>query len=333
MPPAALTTGSGYLLSFDNSNNTLQLDSTGSDALTLGISSVIGLSWTIATSSSSDVYSVCTTSSGKSYCLDIINNDSNGVPSRTIPHLSIPSYASGQQWSFSFAPGGSGGYRLSNAFTGSGWYLGVHSDTNQVYMTNNTSEDLTWKVRNMTDFVSIKPATVTSSAYLSSTYSISSTSMASTATSGVSSTAQSVAGSSATGTPITGDQSSSSNSAESLSSGVKIGIGVGAAIVALIILALSVALLMMRRRARAAASATDDNERDNPHSASILYGDAYAKVELCGQDQRVELDGDMAPGELKGDGTVGELDCQHGLSELRDAKAKSIVHVAELPAG
>lgn len=358
MPPVSLT-GSGYLLSFDSSNNTLQLDSTSGDALTLAIGSTIGLTWSIATSSSSDVYSVCTTSSGQSYCLDILNYDNASGPSRTIPHLSAPSFVSGQQWSFSFAPGGSGGYRLSNAFTGAGWYLGVHSDTNQVYMTNNTSTDLTWKVVNATDFMSTKAAVSTvssakrvttlanllqSSSYSSSssTYSSSSTSLISTMTSSVSSTAQRVAPASATSTLTPSTQASSSNSTESLSSGVKIGIGVGAAVVALIILALSVALLMMRRRARAAATAVDSNRRDGPNSASTLYGDAYAKVELCGQDQRTELDGYGVPGEIGGaivgelDSVLkepGELDGEHGVSELRDAKAKSIIHVSELPAG
>ena len=68
-----------------------------------------------------------TTVAGSDLCLDVYGDQS------TIVHLATCGTYLGQQWWWSEA---SGGARLSNNYTGAGWYLDVTSGSGQVFMSS-----------------------------------------------------------------------------------------------------------------------------------------------------------------------------------------------------
>ena len=69
------------------------------------------------------------------YCLDVYGDQ------KYTPHLARPGDYSGQQWSVvTFETG----FKLSNEYTGSGWFLDVYADTKVAHMTQGDYQGQYW---------------------------------------------------------------------------------------------------------------------------------------------------------------------------------------------
>lgn len=101
-----------------------------------------GLFWTIVPSPEHPgKYSICTIYTGQPKCLDIYNDNSKD---RTRVCLADPGYYSGQTWSLEHQ--GDGRYKLSNDFTGPGWYLDTYSDSHEAFMSQGDFSGQQWLV-------------------------------------------------------------------------------------------------------------------------------------------------------------------------------------------
>lgn len=101
-----------------------------------------GLFWTIVPSPEDPGrYNICTTYNGQPKCLDIYNDNSHD---RTRVCLADSGYYSGQTWSLE--PQGEGRYKLSNDFTGPGWYLDTYSDSHEAFINSRDFSAQQWLV-------------------------------------------------------------------------------------------------------------------------------------------------------------------------------------------
>jgi hypothetical protein len=111
-------TGPSFPLAVNPSSSDLELLAASQDDSSL--------SWQFLVAQDATKYNICTIYEGSSYCLDIIG----GEP--TTPHLATPAFVTGQQWTLIPSKGNT--YKLSNDYSGSGYYLDVYSDTKQTLM-------------------------------------------------------------------------------------------------------------------------------------------------------------------------------------------------------
>ncbi|KAM0723676.1 hypothetical protein Q7P37_000664 [Cladosporium fusiforme] len=101
-----------------------------------------GLFWAIVPSPEDPGrYNICTTYSGQPKCLDIYNDCSHD---RTRVCLADPGYYSGQAWRLE--PQGESRYKLSNDWTGPGWYLDTYSDSHEAFMSQGDFSGQLWLV-------------------------------------------------------------------------------------------------------------------------------------------------------------------------------------------
>jgi hypothetical protein len=101
-----------------------------------------GLVWTIVPSPEQPgKFNICTTHNGQPKCLDIYNDD---PLDRTRLCLADPGYYSGQIWSLE--PQGHGRCKLSNDWTGPGWYLDTYSDSHEAFMSRGDFSGQQWLV-------------------------------------------------------------------------------------------------------------------------------------------------------------------------------------------
>lgn len=98
-----------------------------------------GLVWTLVPSPEDPgKYNICTTYKGKPKCLDIFKDDESN---RTRVCLAEPGYYSGQAWTI-IAQTEPGYYKLSNDWTGPGWYLDTYSDSYGKHLSRTARFDL-----------------------------------------------------------------------------------------------------------------------------------------------------------------------------------------------
>ena len=130
--------------SYYGSSSSLEVD-TSSPSLELhAASSGTALTWTF-TAAANDKYNICTTYNNTDYCLDIVNNGGTCPQDCTTPHLATPGSDAGQQWT---ALQQSGGYvKLSNDFTGTGWYLDTYSNTAEAFMSEGDYSGQYWDLK------------------------------------------------------------------------------------------------------------------------------------------------------------------------------------------
>lgn len=101
-----------------------------------------GLFWSIVPSPEDPgKYNICTTYNGQPKCLDIYNDNSHD---RKRVCIADPGYYSGQKWSLE--PQGEGRYKLSNDFSGPGWYLDTYSDSHEAFMSQGDFSGQQWLV-------------------------------------------------------------------------------------------------------------------------------------------------------------------------------------------
>jgi hypothetical protein len=99
-----------------------------------------GLLWAIIPAPGvSGKVNICTTYNGQTKCLDIYND---GSSDRTRVCLTDPGYYSGQLWSLE--PQDNGRCKLSNCWTGRGWYLDTSSDSQEAVMSKGDSSGHQW---------------------------------------------------------------------------------------------------------------------------------------------------------------------------------------------
>jgi hypothetical protein len=110
--------GPGFPLAVNPSSSDLELRVASKDSSSL--------SWQFLTAQDASKYNICTNYQGTLYCLDILGND------KTIPHLAIPASVTGQQWTAIPEQGNT--FRLSNDYSGAGYYLDTYSDNEQTLM-------------------------------------------------------------------------------------------------------------------------------------------------------------------------------------------------------
>jgi hypothetical protein len=77
-----------------------------------------------------------TTVSGTTLCLDVYGDE------KTVVHLAACGNYLGQQWWWTQL---SGGAKLSNNYTGAGWYLDIYGDTKQAYMSSGDFSGQYWQ--------------------------------------------------------------------------------------------------------------------------------------------------------------------------------------------
>lgn len=101
-----------------------------------------GLFWTILPSPEDPrKYNICTTYNGQPKALDIYNDNSSD---RTRVCLADPGYYSGQMWTLELQ--GEGRCKLSNDFTGPGWYLDTYSDSHEAFMSQGDFSGQQWLI-------------------------------------------------------------------------------------------------------------------------------------------------------------------------------------------
>jgi hypothetical protein len=83
----------------------------------------------------SSLYKICTNQGTSSLCLDVFGDN------KTTPHLSDPGNYSGQQWTLIPT---NGAFKLSNQYTGTGFFLDVYSDTKQAFMSTGDFSGQYW---------------------------------------------------------------------------------------------------------------------------------------------------------------------------------------------
>lgn len=106
----------------------------------LVLSASPGLQWYTNSTAAANKQNFYTTYLGLSYCLDILRWSGANT---TTPVLSACSSASaGQQWTST--PVGNGYQRLSNDWTGAGWYMDTYSDDHRAFMGQNDTTGTEW---------------------------------------------------------------------------------------------------------------------------------------------------------------------------------------------
>ena len=101
-----------------------------------------GLIWAIVPSPEhAGKFNICTTHNGRPKCLDIYND---GSSDRTRVCLADPGHYSGQTWSLE--PQGHGRCKLSNDWTGPGWYLDTYSDYHEAFVSRGDFSGQQWLI-------------------------------------------------------------------------------------------------------------------------------------------------------------------------------------------
>lgn len=101
-----------------------------------------GLIWAIVPSPEhAGKFNICTTHNGRPKCLDIYND---GSSDRTRVCLADPGHYSGQTWSLE--PQGHGRCKLSNDWTGPGWYLDTYSDSHEAFVSRGDFSGQQWLI-------------------------------------------------------------------------------------------------------------------------------------------------------------------------------------------
>src|SRR5436305_1881799 len=98
------------------------------------------LSWQFLTAQDATKYNICTSYEGTSYCLDIAGGN------KIAPRLATPDFVTGQQWTL--IPSKSNTYKLSNDYSGTGYYLDTYSDTKQAFMSTGDFSGQYWTLNN-----------------------------------------------------------------------------------------------------------------------------------------------------------------------------------------
>ncbi|KAH7093310.1 hypothetical protein FB567DRAFT_515094 [Paraphoma chrysanthemicola] len=95
------------------------------------------LGFTFSAFAGTDFVQICTSIKFESYCLDVSGEKS------TVPFLSENRRGNSQQWTV--FTGNDGLVKLSNNYTGNGWYLNLQKDTNATIMTEGESVGVYWR--------------------------------------------------------------------------------------------------------------------------------------------------------------------------------------------
>ena len=216
----------------------LAVDTSSSDLELLVSTSSSALNWT-STPTAANRYNICTSYNGKAYCLDIVNTSGSCPDDCTVVHLAAPGPYSGQQWTLLEEDGGT--QKLSNDFTGSGWYLNTYSDTKGAFMSDGNYLGQYWSFNEVGQGSSASSTALSSSSQSASsvTKSTSDPTTTSHTQSSISRPSDSAAGHSS---------ASKADSSSGLSTGASIGIGVGVGIAALAAIILIVVVCLSRRK-------------------------------------------------------------------------------------
>lgn len=114
----------------------LAVDPTLSDfGLRASSSSDAPLVFTFTSIPSTKLFKICTESLTSPYCLDVYGDK------KFTPHLAQLSDHSGQRWSI-WTIGAT--FKLSNEYTGEGWFLDVYADTKVAHMTQGDYQGQYW---------------------------------------------------------------------------------------------------------------------------------------------------------------------------------------------
>ena len=202
------------------------------------------LIWTFAPAPD-DKYYICTTYNGAAFCLDIVATQHGTCPRDcTVPHLASPGDYSGQQWTLTKEKGG---YRkLSNDFTGSGWYLDTFNDASrEAAMTHGDFQGQYWSINVVNQGSSSSIAPQSSSVSLSTPLHKTSDGAGTTSTATTSTHSRSPTSHPNKTTQSLGAKHTMSSG---LSTGAKAGIGVGVGIVVVAIILLGIVFMVSRKR-------------------------------------------------------------------------------------
>lgn len=89
--------------------------------------STVPLEFQFRTSDSSGNFNLCAAVHDQTYCLDVYNVQ------KTVPHLTPFGYYSGQYWTVEPVDGE---VRLSNEWTGAGWFLDLYEGSYEAFLSN-----------------------------------------------------------------------------------------------------------------------------------------------------------------------------------------------------
>ncbi|KAK7192599.1 hypothetical protein DPSP01_006538 [Paraphaeosphaeria sporulosa] len=105
-----------------------------------------GLLWTLVpTPEDPTKFNICTTDpqSRQPKCLDIYNDNSSD---RTRVRLADPGHYAGQMWTL-ISQREPGYFKLSNDWTGEGWYLDTYSDSYEAFMSQGDATGQYWAIQ------------------------------------------------------------------------------------------------------------------------------------------------------------------------------------------
>lgn len=100
------------------------------------------LTWILTNGADAGQYNICTSYKDTDYCLDIVNGGGTCPNDCTTPHLAKPGAYTGQQWTLTSEPDNY--HKLSNSFTGIGWYLDTYSDSKVAFMSEGDYQGQYW---------------------------------------------------------------------------------------------------------------------------------------------------------------------------------------------
>jgi hypothetical protein len=135
----SISTTSQYILTNLYSNVPLAVDPTV-EYLQLRASTTTdtSLKFNFTQASENEHYNICTEWDSIAYCLDVFGNN------KTTPHLSTPGNYAGEQWIVNATQ--EGAFKLSNDFTGTGYYLDVYGNTKQAFMSTGDYSGQYWRL-------------------------------------------------------------------------------------------------------------------------------------------------------------------------------------------
>jgi hypothetical protein len=125
-------TGPDHPLQVDPSSTDLQLYTS------LQNESTSMLNWQFHAAPQAAKYNICTNYQSAAYCLDIMRDN------KIEPHLAAPGFYSGQQWTL--VPSAGNTYKLSNDYSGDGYYLDTYSDTHVAFMSSGDYSGQYWSL-------------------------------------------------------------------------------------------------------------------------------------------------------------------------------------------
>ncbi|KKY25979.1 putative carbohydrate-binding module family 13 protein [Diplodia seriata] len=90
--------------------------------------STAALEFQFRSSDASGSFNLCAAVEDQTYCLDVFNVQ------KEVPHLTPFGYYAGQYWTVEPADDGNGTVRLSNEWTGAGWYMDLYEGSYEAFM-------------------------------------------------------------------------------------------------------------------------------------------------------------------------------------------------------